>query len=103
MVAMPFLCRGFLNHTMELKARLYNCHLSFFLSFKKQILICMNRQGCHIIWILAIHWSSNVWLPAYAPMGADVGVFQVADAPTYGYFCTLPPKNISTFLPTINC
>ena len=38
----------------------------------------------------SIHRSSEVWLPRYPPMGADVGVFQVADAPTYGYVCTLP-------------
>ena len=27
------------------------------------------------------------------PMGTDVGVFQVADAPTYGYVYTLPFNN----------
>ena len=26
------------------------------------------------------------------PMGVDVGVFQVADAPTYGYVYTLPER-----------
>ena len=30
--------------------------------------------------------SSDVWLP----MGVIVGVFQVADGPTYDYVCTLP-------------
>ena len=34
--------------------------------------------------------SSDVWLPRYPPMGIDVGVFKVADAPTYGYVYTLP-------------
>ena len=47
--------------------------------------------------------SSDVWttppmygrylrhqLPRYPPMGANVGVFQVADAPTYGYIYRLP-------------
>ena len=32
---------------------------------------------------MSIHWSSDVWLPKYPPMGADVGVFQVADVPMY--------------------
>ena len=42
------------------------------------------------------------------PMGADVGVFQVADAPTYGYFYTLPKivslqrVSFKTLLDTIN-
>ena len=42
--------------------------------------------------ILSIHQNSDVWLPRYAPMGADMGVFQVADAPTSGYIYTLPGK-----------
>ena len=33
--------------------------------------------------------SSDVWI---APMVADVGVFQVADVPMYGYDYTLPSK-----------
>ena len=30
------------------------------------------------------------WLPRCAPMGADVGIFQVAYAPTYGYVYLIP-------------
>ena len=41
---------------------------------------------------LAIHRSSDVWLPRYPPMGADVGIFKDADALTYGYVYTLPNK-----------
>ena len=32
----------------------------------------------------------DVWLPKYPPIGANVGVFQVANAPSYGYVYTLP-------------
>ena len=49
-----------------------------------------------------MYGHSDVWLPRYASMGADVrfdgadvGVFQVADAPTYGYISTLPKITIS--------
>ena len=34
--------------------------------------------------------SSYVWLHRYAPTSVIMGVFQVADVPTYGYVCTLP-------------
>ena len=40
--------------------------------------------------ILSIHQNSDVWLPRYAPMGADMGVFQVADAKMYGYVYLIP-------------
>ena len=38
----------------------------------------------------SINRSSVVWLKRYPLMGADVGVFQVADTLTYGYVYTLP-------------
>ena len=37
-------------------------------------------------------YQSDVWLPRYIPMGADVGVFQVADTPAYGYVYSIPLK-----------
>ena len=36
------------------------------------------------------YMCEHVWLPRYASMVADVGVFQVADAPTYGYIYSIP-------------
>ena len=40
--------------------------------------------------IRMVHQSSDVWLLRYPLIGADMGVFQVADAPMYGHVCTLP-------------
>ena len=34
---------------------------------------------------LAIHRSSDVWLPRYAPIVADMGVFKVVEVPTNWY------------------
>ena len=47
---------------------------------------------------LSIHQNSDVWLPRYAPMGADVGFFQVADVPMYGYVNLLPHNYSRGFL-----
>ena len=41
---------------------------------------------------LAIHRSSDVWLPRYALMVADVGVFKVAEVPTNCYQYSIPEK-----------
>ena len=37
-----------------------------------------------------IHWSFDVWLPRYAQMVADVGVFKVAKVPTNWYEYSIP-------------
>ena len=42
------------------------------------------------IGVLAIHRSSDVWLPRYATMVADVGVFKVAKLPTNWYEYSIP-------------
>ena len=39
---------------------------------------------------LAIHRSSDVWLPRYASMVAYVGVYKVAEVPTNCYKYSIP-------------
>ena len=49
----------------------------------------------------SIYRNSDVWTTLRcmdSPMVADVGVFQVANAPAYGYVYTLPVNNSSPII-----
>ena len=52
--------------------------------------VWMNHTLVHPYIGVSIRLNSDVWLLRYAPMGADVSVFQVADAPMYGCVYMLP-------------
>ena len=81
-------------------APMFDCQCEHRWSLRSDVWSLHTSEVCFFIRVI-IHRSSDVWLPMYAQMVAEVGVFQVVEVPTNWYEYLIPNFTASKTFPSV--